>query len=382
VSSADIIVAGGGPAGLVAAIAAAEAGASVVVLEPRAMPIDKACGEGVMPGGVRTLAMLGVDRLRGRALPGVRYRDARDETLIADGDFRTAPALAVRRTILHEALVARLRSLRVRVERRRLDAFANGADGVEVDGLRARWLIGADGLRSRVRRLLGVELPPRRRARIGVRRHFYVEPWCERVEVHFAPGVEAYVTPIADDVVGVAFLFEKDRVDASWDGLLARFPILARHLANAEPASALRGAGPFEKRVSRRGSGSVILVGDAAGYLDPLTGEGVALGIESAALAIECIMQGTPGAYERRYRALTRRPTTLTSLLLAVASCDALHRPLLVAARALPRVFDEALEMIATPAQMTLVGISSRHHAEHQRRRRYGPGIHRDCARG
>jgi flavin-dependent dehydrogenase len=349
-AGADVVVAGGGPAGLAAAIRAAQAGCEVVVLEPRALPIDKACGEGVMPAGVRALDALGIDDLGGRPLPGIRYRDARDEALVAEGTFRSAPALGVRRTRLHAALFERARALGVRVERRRLDAFENGTDGVRIDGLAARWLIGADGLHSRVRRTLGLGLPPRRRARIGLRRHFQVEPWCDGVEVHFASGVEAYVTPIADDVVGVAFLFAKDRMDASWDVLMARFPILARHLTDARPASALRGAGPFEQRVTRRVSGSVLLVGDAAGYLDPLTGEGVALGIESAVLAISCILQGAPAAYEPRYRVLTRRVAALTSLLLSIASHDVLHRPLLLTARALPRAFDEALAMLAAPA--------------------------------
>jgi flavin-dependent dehydrogenase len=173
-----------------------------------------------------------------------------------------------------------------------------------------------------------------------MRRHFRIAPWSDRVEVHFAPGVEAYVTPISGDVVGLAFLFEgKGR----WDDLLARFPVLAERIAGAEPTSDLRGGGPFEQRVARRVRGNVLLVGDAAGYLDPLTGEGVALGMQTALEAVRAIADGDPERYEARWRSLTRRHFALTSTLLGIVRRPALHRPFVAAARALPFVFDAVL---------------------------------------
>jgi flavin-dependent dehydrogenase len=173
-----------------------------------------------------------------------------------------------------------------------------------------------------------------------MRRHVRVEPWTDRVEVHFATGAEAYVTPVAYDTVGLAFLFEPP---ATWDALIARFPALVRQIGSARPVSALRGAGPFERRVARRVRGNVLLVGDAAGYIDPLTGEGVALGMTTAMEAVRAIASGDIERYEDRWRALTRRHFALTSALLALARRPSLHSPFVAAASRLPTVFDAAL---------------------------------------
>jgi flavin-dependent dehydrogenase len=299
----------------------------VLVVEPRAGVIDKACGEGIMPAGVTALRMLGV-HVRGRTFAGVRY--ICDE-LSAEGSFRDASGLGVRRFALHEALRERAVSLGVDWQRGSVTAL---------EDVRSRWIVGADGLRSRVRALIGAELPPHRAPRFGMRRHFRIEPWTDRVEVHFTPGVEAYVTPVADDTVGVAFLFTRK---GRWDELLARFPVLERRVANVAPASELRGGGPFEQRVARRVRGNVLLAGDAAGYLDPLTGEGVALGVQTAIEAVNSIAEGEPERYEERWRALTRRHFVLTRALLAIVERPALHRPFVAAARALPGAFDAVL---------------------------------------
>ena len=305
-----------------------------------------------MASGVDALRLLGITGLAGRWLPGIRYRDAINPSLVADGDFHDAPAFGVRRPILHEALALRASELGVTIRRERVASLANETDGVSVNDVKARWLVGADGLHSFVRRSLELERAPRRRARLGLRRHVRIAPWCERVEVHFAEDVEAYVTPVADDLVGIAFLFEKERIAASWDVLLARFPLLARRIANAMPASALRGAGPFERRVRRPIAKSTLLVGDAAGYLDPLTGEGVAIGIESALLAVECIARGKTESYARRHAALVRRANLMTSLLLRAASHETSKRALLLAARKLPALFDAALSSLARGSVM------------------------------
>lgn len=330
----DLLVAGGGPAGLAAAIAARHAGMSVVVVEPKPGVIDKACGEGIMPGGVAALAELGV-RLEGFPFAGVRWVDGTSDERTAIGTFPVGHGLGVRRVALHEALRDRAAALGVRWEEGRVTALDPG---------RAGYVIGADGLRSDVRRLLGVERPPKRPPRFGMRRHFRVAPWSDRVEVHFADRAEAYVTPVARDTVGVAFLFEPR---ASWRSLLARFPRLARRIEGAAWVTPIAGAGPFERRVARRVKGRVLLVGDAAGYLDPLTGEGIALGVRTAVAAVAAIARGEPESYEAEYLRMTRRYRVLTSTLLRVVRYTGLHDPLLGAARALPMVFDRALDALS-----------------------------------
>lgn len=347
-STLDLLVAGGGPTGLAAAIAGRMSGLSVLVAEPRPGVVDKACGEGILPHGLEALARLGVSGISGIPLVGVRYAVAGDPSNVAEADFPGRGALGVRRTTLHGALLARAEELGVRFVRDRVtvsrqdDAcvHAQGRDGE----YRARWMIAADGLRSGVRRGLGLELPPKRTPRYGLRRHHRLVPWSGRVEVTFAPGAEAYVTPVGPNLVGVAFLFEEP---AAYDVLLARFPELAARLDGAPVASRPRGAGPFEQRVRARVAERVLLVGDAAGYVDPLTGEGVALGLASSVIAVDCIVRGEPEAYEARYRALTRRPNALTAALLAVARRPMLHGALVRSARALPFAFEAALAALS-----------------------------------
>jgi flavin-dependent dehydrogenase len=350
----DVLVAGGGPAGLAAAIAARLAGMDVLVVEPRDGVIDKACGEGLLPHGVEALKELGVAPLQGIPLVGIRYLLARDVRRVAEGRFPGASALGVRRTTLHGAMRARADALGVRFVRDRIERLRELAGpGLVVasgrDAYRARWLVGADGLRSRVRREAGLASAGRGVSRLGLRMHHRVAPWTDLVEVTFAPGVEAYVTPVADDMVGVAFLFE---TPAPYDVLLARFPALAARLAGARPASRLRGSGPFEQRSRASARGRVLLVGDAAGYVDPLTGEGVALGVVTARAAVACIQRGERGddvaaAYARAHRAIVGPPHALTRALLAVARRPWLHGALVALAGGAPWAFDAALGVLA-----------------------------------
>jgi flavin-dependent dehydrogenase len=348
----DLVVAGAGPSGLAAAIHAARAGMAVTVLDRRGGVIDKACGEGIMPSGVKALERLGIFA-PGVPFIGVRYADAVDPQLTAVGTFHHGWGLAIRRTALHAAMKHRAIAAGVRFIERSVESFELFADEVFVNrDLRARWLVAADGLRSPIRRALGVEQSGRSRTRLGLRRHYALAPWTDRVEVYFGEGAEAYVTPVATELVGVAFLFDaagnQRPSPKRFDDLIRRFPLLRDRLMTSPIASRLRGAGPFEQRVARRVVGNVLLVGDAAGYVDPLTGEGVALGLATSEAAVASLLEGTPEAYERRYQRLTRRLFILTTALLTVTQHRRLHAPLLRAARALPEVFDGVLGLLAT----------------------------------
>lgn len=327
----DLLVAGGGPAGLATAIHAALAGLEVVVAEPRPAPIDKACGEGLMPGGVRALAGLGVT-VEGRPIHGISYLDERHR---ADAAFRHGPALGVRRTALHRALAQRAAELGVPVLPVRVDDLGQDADGVTAAGLSARYLAAADGLHSPLRRRLGLELPDPRTARYGLRRHYAVEPWADHVEVHWTAGAEAYVTPLGPGLLGVAVL---TAARAPFEEHLARFPALARRLP-ARAATAVRGAGPLRQRVRSRVAGRVLLVGDAAGYIDALTGEGLSLALAGAAQLVHCVRTDRPQEYERRWRRVSRRHRLLTDGLLRLRSCPPLAGRIVPAAARLPRTF-------------------------------------------
>ncbi|NEA52795.1 NAD(P)/FAD-dependent oxidoreductase [Streptomyces sp. SID13666] len=334
----DLLVAGGGPAGLAAAMHAALAGMRAVVVEPRTAPVDKACGEGVMPGGVAALRALGID-VAGRELRGIRYLDA---TRRAEAGFRDGTGLGIRRTTLHAALHQRARDLGVEMVTGKVSEVRQSADQVVAAGMTARWLIAADGLHSPVRRGLGLALPDRAEGRYGLRRHYRVEPWTDFVEVHWSSHGEAYVTPVADDLVGVAVLSRSRR---GYDDQLAAFPALSARLRGAA-ATAVRGAGPLRQRVRRRVAGRVLLVGDAAGYTDALTGEGIALGLQSAEAAVRSLLGGRPEAYEAAWTRLTRRHRLLTGALLTAGRHPRTARLVVPAASRLPAVFSAAVHVL------------------------------------
>ncbi|MFB7463489.1 NAD(P)/FAD-dependent oxidoreductase [Streptomyces sp. NPDC056224] len=339
----DLLIAGGGPAGLATAINGALAGLEVVVVEPRPTPIDKACGEGLMPGAVRRLLELGVP-VTGQPFRGIRYVDA-VTARHAEGLFRSGPGLGLRRTALQAALAERAARLGVRVVRRRVEGIGQDGDSVSAAGLTARYLVAADGLHSPVRRRLGLCAPPApaRPPRYGLRRHYSVEPWSDLVEVHWSARCEAYVTPLAPDRIGVALLTAEQ---APFDAQLARFPRLASRLA-ASPGTAVRGAGPLRQGARVRVAGRVLFVGDAAGYVDALTGEGLTLAVTAAGELVRCVREGRPQAYEQAWRELSRSYRTLTESLLWARHRPRLARRIVPLAARLPRVFTGAVNLLA-----------------------------------
>lgn len=369
----DVLVVGGGPVGLAAAIEARMAGLSVAVVEPRPTPVDKACGEGLMPQAVTALSRLGIDPA-GRPIAGIAY--VRDD-LRAEHRFAGPPGRGVRRTVLHQALADRADQLDAERVVARVSTVEQDADGVTAAGIRARWLLGCDGLHSTVRRLTGLERPavgaaaragagvdpgpeptgrpraagagraprravsPRDRRRYGVRRHYRTAPWTDLVEVHWGCHTEAYVTPVGPDLVGVAVLGPSP---LDIDAELASMPALAGRLADAEVDGPDRGAGPLRQRTRARTAGRVLLVGDASGYVDALTGEGLRLGFAQARAAVAHL--DDPVGYARAWATVTRDYRALTGSLVAVATSP-LRRAVVPAAVALPPVFAGAVERLA-----------------------------------
>jgi flavin-dependent dehydrogenase len=332
----DLLVAGGGPAGLATAIHAVRAGLNVVVVEPRAGTIDKACGEGLMPPAVSQLDALGV-ALTGWPVRGITYADAEHQVSAA---FRGANGLGVRRTSLHGAMLDRVATLGIRVVAGRVDAVRQTANEVSAAGFRARYLVAADGLHSPIRRALGLSLPDRIPGRYGIRRHFTIAPWSEYVEVHWAAESEAYVTPVAPDLVGIAVLTSRR---GGFEAQLAEFPQLASRVGSAPAATTVRGAGPLRQRVRRRVAGRVLLVGDAAGYVDALTGEGISLSLATAGALVDCVSRDRPEEYERAWLRLSRSYRWLTGALLWARRRRLLAPAIVPLAVRLPKVFAAAV---------------------------------------
>lgn len=337
----DLLVAGGGPAGLVTAAHAARAGMEVVVIEHRRGPIDKACGEGLMPHSLAHLDRLGVE-LDGRAFYGIRYLDGRRT---AEARFAGGPGRGVRRTVLHDALSKAVADAGVQVVHAEIGEVTQDATSVSAAGFRARYLAAADGLHSPIRRALGLAAPEPQRRRWGIRRHVQIAPWSDCVEVHWGRGpqaCEAYVTPVNDDCVGIAILTS---TRGGFEEHLRQFPALMERV-HGQPHGQDRAAGPLRQKVTHRTAGRVLLVGDAAGYVDALTGEGMGLAFGAAELLVNCVRADRPEDYDRQWRSLTRRYRMLTAGLLHATGIRPVRAAITPLAAALPAVFSTVVNAL------------------------------------
>ncbi len=316
-----------------------------------------------MPAGVRGLEALGVRGLLRSpdwtVFEGIRY--VQEDGSFAEGRLPAGGGLGIRRIALVEALARRAKEVGVELRHQSaVRAHRKVRDGVSVEtegeDIEAQILVAADGVASPLRRAEGLDAEPRGPRRFGLRRHFRIAPWTNYVEVHLSPEAEAYVTPVGDRV-GVAFLWDDARFHGrvSIEGLTARFPALASRLEGAEFDSEPRGAGPLARSSRARTAERFALVGDAAGYVDAITGEGLSLAFSSAeALALilpEAIAQGGTRRsllpYEREYRRLYRRYACVTRAVLAVARHPACRRQIVKALSRQPRIFEHLLEWFA-----------------------------------
>jgi geranylgeranyl reductase family protein len=322
----DVLVVGAGPAGAAAALALAAQGRDVLLVESRSHPRPKACAEYASPRIVEELRRLGLNDqawqqdalplsgmrvIRGGDGVDIRYRDA-------DGP---RSAWGLDRTAFDATLVAHAVARGARLMERTafqdvhwrggvggLGGRVKGATMRTADGrrsVRCRWLIGADGTRSRVAQRLSVERGVRAPRRLGLVAHYEAIPeLAESGEMHVGPGWYVGLAPLAGGRlnVGMALPMDgsepqtaEDQFQAAIDGI----PAVAARLQGRKRLTRIRGASPIGHRVARAAGRGWMLIGDAAGFIDPFTGEGIYRALRSARAAAEALATDDEGAAAR-----------------------------------------------------------------------------------
>ncbi|HLN04194.1 MAG TPA: FAD-dependent monooxygenase [Bryobacteraceae bacterium] len=336
----DVFIAGGGPAGLAAAIACCQKGFRVVVADVCRPPIEKPCGEGLMPDSVAALRRLGVGIPPGECFPftGARFEGS---GVSVEASFPNGYGMGVRRRVLHEALVSRAEAAGAALLWGvRVSGISD--QGALVDGslVRCRWIIGADGENSQIRRWGRLDHITHYARRFGFRKHFRVRPWSGCVEVWWGTAGQVYITPVRPNEICVVLLSRDrhQRIDAA----LAEFPELRNRIEGA-PADAERGAVSASRRLRHVARGGVALIGDSSGSVDAITGEGLCLAFrqaEALALALEA---GDLRAYDREHRRLLRRPALMARLMLSMDRFPLIRHRALHAMAAKPAIFSNLL---------------------------------------
>ena len=339
----DVVIVGAGPAGAAAALFAARRGHRVLVFDKQAFPRDKPCGEGLMPGGRPALRELGLEDAvvsdGAPPLDGIQFGLAERPAVAVpfpehDGE---QAGLGIRRLTFDARLVDALRHhsqihFSPQTEIREVRPTAGGiATVITATGeVRARFVAVADGLRSALRHRLGWTVGPRPPHRYGIVAHWAmdgpVDPW---VRITFDRGLEVYEGPVAANQRMVGLLCYQDRMREFGGRLEERYREIVHALRpalhNADLVGPVSAVGPFWYRASTVAHDGVFLIGDAAGFTDPITGEGVAAGLRQARAFAAALESPNP---ERRYRLahgrLTTDPRRVAALFLRLSRTPAL----------------------------------------------------------
>lgn len=336
----DVAILGGGPAGLAAALALRQQGLEVSVYDAQRPPIDKACGEGLMPQSVRILERLGVsigDR-NGGCIAGISFHEG---LKAARGGFRDGHGMGVRRTYLHGLLAARAVEAGVRLHWGAVVQANAGGFASAGSQIHAGFFVIADGLCSTLAHAAGFRQQDCTSTRYAFRQPFRCAPWSDMVEVHWGEREQIYVTPIGADEVNIALL--TGRRGRRLGDALAGFPAVARRLANAERSAAARGAVTRTCVMRQVVRENVALIGDASGSVDAITGEGLLSAFRQALALAEALSTGKPERYTEAHRRIARTPGRMARLLLLLDRHPMLRRRSIAVLAARPKYFAELL---------------------------------------
>lgn len=340
----DVFIAGGGPAGLASAIAARRSGFRVLLADSERPPIDKACGEGLMPDGLRAAGMLGITfgAEDGRPFRGIRFESGSGAV---SAEFPDGCGLGIRRSVLQQSLARAAAGAGVELLwGERVTGIAD--DTVITIGtrrLRARWVIGADGTQSVLRRWTGLQDFQRDDRRFSFRQHYRVAPWSEYVEIYWGRGCQFYVTPVGSCEVSLVLMTRDPQLRIAQ--ALERFPALQQRLEGCEATSSERGALAATRKLLRVTRGNVALVGDASGTVDPITGDGLSLSFKQAIALADAFSAGRLSSYQGAHAAIARRPRFMSDFMLLMDRSQFLQTRALRSFRARPRLLADLLAM-------------------------------------
>ena len=340
-SDRKVCVVGGGPVGLAAAIALKREDCDVTVVDCAVPPVAKACGEGLMPDSIAALAELGIEipADAGFAFRGIRFADACSSVF---ADFPNGIARGLRRTVLHELLIQHATGLGVSIfwgaKRVRL---TEGRVSVDGRSIQADLVVGADGQNSQIRRQASLDHVKREGRRYGFRRHYRIAPWSSYMELHWGPRSQIYTTPVAEDEICVVVISRHPKLRL--EHALCNFPELQKRLKGSLPVSPEMGALSISRTLRSVQRGNVVLIGDASGSVDAITGEGMCLGFKQALALAHAIRTGDVREYESQHRALMKRPQRMASLMLTLEHSGQLQRRALAAFAQNPELFESLL---------------------------------------
>ena len=328
---------------MAAAIAARMKNLRVTVVDPRQPPIDKPCGEGLLPEAVAALRELGIPIDSGIAAPFVGFRFS-DEHSSASARIPRGRAFGLRRTVLHQLLIDRATELGVLLQwGSRLSSL--DSHNVTVDGhvFPCKWIVGADGQHSSVRQSARMGPARHRRSRFWFRLHYAVAPWTDLVEVHWGEKSQMIVTPTSANEICIS-LFSHDshlRVGRALD----RFPEVAQRLRGARPVSTEAGAVTSLGRARAVVRGNVALVGDASCMVDAVSGQGLSLAFQQSLHLADALAREDLVRYEAAHRRITRNAMRMTRLLLLMNASDILRRKVLRLFAARPALFAKMISI-------------------------------------